>query len=361
MSHHLKVRKYEAKRGGKKLRSLMGDLTVSRAKGPLEGEPDDEPSQEDLERFLDGSKSIESSDLRSEIEAKFIPLINENLTSEDPTDLLNAVDKTPLGTAAAAELIAVLLRSGLEHEAKREVISRTITTLSVYEYLTEKEIEGGFTIIFQQFPDLELDNPHSPEVIGKFLARAVADDCIRPAWVDNHPSLKDSNVAGEMVTGALQFAHALISVKYEFARLDTIWGITSGTQPVRSLINQIKQIIGEFAINNNSEEALQCLRELGVPHFNHEFVYEAILHVIENAGAHNDVFLALLSKALTAGFVPQDQINLGFERIYNDIDDISIDAPRVFELFPAFVASSVAAGFLPADKQKPVAKKQEGQ
>ncbi len=49
----------------------------------------------------------------------------------------------------------------------------------------------GFDILLQQLNDLSLDTPNASEVLGNFIARAVADDCLPPSYVQNHQNLKE--------------------------------------------------------------------------------------------------------------------------------------------------------------------------
>ena len=41
----------------------------------------------------------------------------------------------------------------------------------------------SITTLYPQIPDLELDNPSAAADVGRFLARAIADDCLPPAFL----------------------------------------------------------------------------------------------------------------------------------------------------------------------------------
>lgn len=49
----------------------------------------------------------------------------------------------------------------------------------------------GFDLLLQQLNDLSLDAPNACEVLGSFIARAIADDCLPPAYVQNHHTTSD--------------------------------------------------------------------------------------------------------------------------------------------------------------------------
>ena len=43
----------------------------------------------------------------------------------------------------------------------------------------------GFNLLLEELDELSLDTPDAAEVLGNFMARAVADDCIPPAYITN--------------------------------------------------------------------------------------------------------------------------------------------------------------------------------
>lgn len=44
----------------------------------------------------------------------------------------------------------------------------------------------GFDSVLEELDELILDTPNASEKLGNFIARAIADDCLPPAYVDNH-------------------------------------------------------------------------------------------------------------------------------------------------------------------------------
>ena len=52
----------------------------------------------------------------------------------------------------------------------------------------------GFDLLLSQLDDLRLDTPDAPEVLGNFMARCVADDCLPPAYVNNHSESTNPNM-----------------------------------------------------------------------------------------------------------------------------------------------------------------------
>ena len=41
-------------------------------------------------------------------------------------------------------------------------------------------------MLLEEISELTLDTPDAAEVLGNFMARAVADDCLPPAYISGH-------------------------------------------------------------------------------------------------------------------------------------------------------------------------------
>ena len=80
--------------------------------------------------------------------------------------------------------------------------------------------------------------------------------------------------------------------------VETCWGTAIGgftdtsvlTEKVIHLLNfvpvidciKIRELLKEFLSSGDKDEASKCLRELDVPHFHHELVFEAIMIAMES-------------------------------------------------------------------------------
>ena len=62
--------------------------------------------------------------------------------------------------------------------------------------------------------------------------------------------------------------------KIHNCRLDNVWGVGGGVRPVKYLVKKIVLLLKEYLCSGDIEEATLCLKELEVPHFHHELVYE---------------------------------------------------------------------------------------
>lgn len=92
---------------------------------------------------------------------------------------------------------------------------------------------------------------------------------------------------------------------------------------------------------------------LQVPHFNHEFVYEAILMVMEDGSERAfDLIFKLMKEAAQENILTIDQLKTGFQRIFDDLNDIVLDVPSAFSMTEKFSAHCQQTGVIPAELLK---------
>jgi len=237
--------------------------------------------------------------------------------------------------------MAVLL--GLErHNAQREMISRLISDLYGC-VLSVEHIAKGFDELLNALDDLVLDTPDAPNLIGQFIARCVADDCLPPKFITSYKG----NVESKYVIASLEKAEVLISMNHGMAHLDNIWGMGGGNRPVKNLTNKMIDLLKEYKHSGDTEEAMRCLKELEVPHFHHELVYQACVLAIEDSTERACDQVVKLLKALTAAaVVTVDQFEKGAKRLLHDIQDISLDVPAAHALLELIGKKLHSAGIL---------------
>jgi hypothetical protein len=85
------------------------------------------------------------------------------------------------------------------------------------------------------------------------------------------------DITNEKINKAIESARVLITMHQHLYQLSHIWGNKGGFLPVTELTDKIKEIIQEYYDSGDINEAINCLKELNVPHFHHEFVYEVLL------------------------------------------------------------------------------------
>lgn len=167
--------------------------------------------------------------------------------------------------------LKISIEIAMDHkDSHREMISVLLSDL-YGRVITSKDITKGFDILLQNLPDLQLDTPDAPTILGNYLARAIADDCIPPKYVTKPEDLTALNEYG---LAAIKRADTLLHLKQGWAHLDNVWGMGGPLRPVKIITKQMTLLLQEYLSSRDIQEAHRCLLHLEVPHFYHELVYE---------------------------------------------------------------------------------------
>merc|ERR1712209_150146 len=177
--------------------------------------------------------------------------------------------------------------------------------------------EGEFTLMI-------LDTPDAVTILGNFMARCIADDCIPPKFLQSYKG----NVSEPESVKALCRADMLLSMKHGLVRLDNVWGVGGGIRPVKFLAKKIVLLLKEYLCSQDVAEASRCLLDLEVPHFHHELVFEAVYMVIESIHEKTEEAMCKLLTSLFRSFV------------------ITIDVPQAYMVLERFVLRCRSAGII---------------
>ncbi|XP_058047983.1 programmed cell death protein 4-like [Ahaetulla prasina] len=268
-----------------------------------------------------------------ELEKTVQPMVLEYFEHGDTLEVVELLRNLNLGGhKAAVSSLAVVL--SLEGKAShRELTSRLLSDL-VGKVLSAEDIAAAFDGMLHDLPDLILDTPEAPQMLGQFIARAVADHALPLNFLERYKGRVDC----EHARAALDRAAVLLRIKRDVNRLDNVWGVGGGQRPVKHLIKEMNLLLREYLLSGEVSEAERCLRQLEVPHFHHELIYEAVVMVMESSG---DTAVAMMVKLLKVlwqtGLVTLDQMNRGFQRVYNELGDISLDVPLAHSILERMV------------------------
>ncbi|XP_072924014.1 programmed cell death protein 4-like isoform X3 [Hemitrygon akajei] len=214
----------------------------------------------------------------------------------------------------------------------RELISQLLADLNGKQLLAEDMVKA-FDQLLHELPDLILDTPEAPQMVGQFVARAVADHVLSADFLDSYKGKVDC----EHTRLALDKATVLLSMNRGM-RLDNVWGVGGGLRPVKQLVKEMNLLLKEYLLSMDTAEAELCLQNLEVPHFHHELVYEAVVMALESMDVNtSNLIVNLLKSFWESGFVTLDQMNRGFNRVFEAMPEISLDVPNSYRTLKDFV------------------------
>jgi hypothetical protein len=230
---------------------------------------------------------------------------------------------------AHAQFVKKLLIFAMERYAfEREHASRLLSAL--YEKaLSAVEIAEGLQAALDAVDDFTLDIRGGVDMLAKFIARAIVDEVVPPAFLKN--AIADTDKAKEV----LSLANALISERHGSERLAHIWGPGDMTS-VKRLKEEVSTIIGEYISNEDQKEAYNSVRNLGAPSFHPQFVKQAVRAALEQPNQAGKIS-QLLKFFSTTGLISSDHLSKGLQLVFASKDDIKLDVPNAETLLAQFV------------------------
>eukprot|EP01052_Picozoa_sp_SAG31_P024856 SAG31_NODE_2142_length_6344_cov_1.986709_3_plen_538_part_00 len=133
-------------------------------------------------------------------------------------------------------------------------------------------IQQGFGLLVRAVDDLAIDVPEAPALVALFLARAVLDELLPPAFVTSGSCGTSGGAAldapppsGVAVCAA---ARTLITARHGAARVLAAWGGGEAGTSTHSK-REIRALLEEYIYHRDPTEACRCLRELRVPYYHH--------------------------------------------------------------------------------------------
>jgi len=227
--------------------------------------------------------------------------------------------------------------------AQRELASVLLSDLYGERVICEQEMELGFQALLNALDELKLDTPDATTILGQFMARCIADDCLNPCFIKEHMAHPS-----EVQMAALNSANKYLQSRHGLVRLDNVWGFGGGTRPVKTLVKEIILMIKEFLSSKDMAEAERCVMDLDVPHFHHEIVYESIQIALEHgeSGIVMKDVVALLKHFFDCGMLTVDQMTTGFKRVFGNMEDIVLDIPRAYKYLDILLDKSCRAGII---------------
>lgn len=240
-------------------------------------------------------------------------------------------------------VVSLAVETAFDHKHHHCEMTSVLISDLYGRVVTGNEIAQGFSLVLQNLPDLILDTPEAPVLLGNFIARAVADDCIPPRFVTD-PKIEELN---DHAVAALKRADTLLNMKKGWAHLDNVWGLGGPLRPVKVITKELGMIIDEYLSSRDVKEAHRCLLELEVPHFYHELVYETVVKAIESISqSTTEAFCELLKSLYDTCIVSPEMFEQGFQRVYDDMTDIVLDVPLAYVMLDRIVEKCSRAGIL---------------
>lgn len=281
-----------------------GGVTRSARRGAENNADDDDESNALL-------KELDIDDMECEIK----PVLLEYFQNGDTIEVIDHL-KCYNFSKLKPQLIAYSISMALEHNNTcKELMSRLLRDLHC-DLFVERDFVNGFDLLLRNLNDITLDNPDAAEKSGTFIARAIADKVISKKYIDRFFNDEENNanlpdLKNEKVFKAIESARLLVNMNDHLYQLSHIWGNKGGFLAVKELTDKINELIQEYHDSGDMDEAIRCLKELNVPHFHHEFIFEALDFALQKGNDHAiNLITNLLNGLCKSVIVTYDQLKM---------------------------------------------------
>ncbi|KAF2314144.1 hypothetical protein GH714_023692 [Hevea brasiliensis] len=241
------------------------------------------------------------------------------------------------------------------HDKEKEMASVLLSSLYA-AVISPLQIRDGFVILLESADDLAVDILDAVDILALFIARAVVDDILPPAFLTRAKKTLPESSKGFRV---LQIAEkSYLSAPHHAELVERRWGGSTHVT-VEEVKKKIADLLREYVENGDAFEACRCIRELGVSFFHHEVVKRALILGMETRTAE-PLILKLLKEASEEGLISSSQMLKGFTRLTESLDDLALDIPSAKSLFQFLVPKAIAEGWLDASFLKTSSKDGQG-
>lgn len=269
---------------------------------------------------------------------EIVSVIHEYFLSDDIPELIQSLEDLGLPEYNAIFLKKLITLAMDRKNREKEMASVLLSALHIEIFSTE-DIVNGFVLLLESTEDTELDILDASNELALFLARAVIDDVLAPLNLEEIGSRLPPNCSG---TETVRMAQSLVSARHSGERLLRCWGGGTGWA-VEDAKDKIAKLLEEYESGRVVSEACQCIRDIGMPFFNHEVVKKALVMAMEKK---NDGMLDLLQECFGEGLITINQMTKGFTRIKDGLDDLALDIPNAREKFSFYVEHAQEKGWL---------------
>ena len=262
------------------------------------------------------------------------PILDEYLASHDVDEVRRRLSEIALPPNMQHQLVRAAAELGRGRgDAEREWVSQLISQLYGAP-VGRVEVAKGFEALLARADDLTLDHPNAAAILAAFTVRAVADDCLPPAFVCTLPP---AALCTPKQLEAYTSARAQLTTSHFSDRRRHVWG-PGAAASVETLKAEVAELLKEYLLSGEEDEAVRCVRALHAPAFGHELVKRLVALTLDGGASDEALATKLLGRLMgVEKLLSPEQLQLGCQRLVDDVADLRLDNPRAPQLIAAFL------------------------
>jgi hypothetical protein len=298
------------------------------------------PDSHDPNYDSEGDEEVVGKDnvilAKVEVASPIDTILKEYLNEADISEVARRLKEVKV---SQADFVRKSLSLSMEKQPyERELISKLLSGL-YGQSLTPRSISEGFQAALDSLEDTVLDAPLAGEMLGKFIARAILDEIIPPAFLKN--AWAESSISKE----ALGLANGLVTDNHRSKKLEHIWG-PGDLESVKRLKEEASLLIAEYLTTGDNAEADKCVRKLNAPSFHFQLVRQALRMALSAKEEDRKKILELLAFFHSTGLIVSEHMSQGFRTCKDALNDIKLDIPTAPSTFDKIVQIAEQGGWL---------------
>lgn len=276
-----------------------------------------------------------------EYKEKIQSLVEEYFSTGDVSG--TAMDLQNLGSPQYHHyFVKKLISIALDRHDREKEMSAILLSALYADVVQPDQLAKGFSKLLESVDDLALDIPDAVDILAVFLARAVVDDILSPAFL-----YKSLNVLPEGSQGISVIHRAertYLAAPHHAELVERKWG--GSTQiTVAEVQAKVVALLKEYVDSGDKAEACRCIRELNMPFFHHEVVKRALILAMEQITAEVKIW-ELLQECSEEGLITSSQMAKGFSRLLEQADDLTLDIPHAKDMLESLTIRAKKEGWV---------------
>lgn len=334
------------KKGGCGGKGTWGGLLDTEDSYPLD--PSD-PNYDSNEEHKHPSARKSAQDFQ-EYKKKATVLVEEYFATDDVDSTANELREIAMPNYNyyfVKKLVSIAMD---RHDKEKEMAAVLLSALYA-DVIDAPQVYRGFCKLVESADDFVVDIPDTVDILALFIARAVVDDILPPAFIKKQMASLPSDSKGVEVLERAQKGY--LSAPLHAETIERRWG-GSKNKTVEDVKARINNLLVEYVVSGDKREAFRCIKDLKVPFFHHEIVKRAIIMAMERRQAEGRL-LEMLKEAAEVGLINSSQMTKGFSRMIDTVDDLALDIPNAQSILQSLISKAASEGWLCASSLRSLA------
>ncbi|XP_027089977.1 MA3 DOMAIN-CONTAINING TRANSLATION REGULATORY FACTOR 2-like [Coffea arabica] len=276
-----------------------------------------------------------------EYKKKATIIIEEYFATDDITSTANELRELGMPNYDFY-FVKKLISIAMDRRDKEKEMAAVLLSSLYADIIDPQQMYKGFIRLLMAADDLIVDIPDAIDVLALFLARAVVDEILPPAFLTKAFASLPNDSKGCLVIKRAQKSY--LSAPLHTDSIGRRWA-GNKNNTAEDFKSRINNLLTEYVSSGDKKEAYRCIKDLNVPFFHHEIVKRAIIMAMEKQHAES-YLLDLLKTAAEEGLINSSQISKGFGRIIDNVDDLSLDIPNAKRILQSLISKAASEGWL---------------